>query len=68
MLAGGSANLEMLRELLSSRLQMPVEINNPIKHIAIAPELSKEINNFDRNAIRFGVAIGLALRGVEKKN
>ncbi len=65
-LSGGSANLKMLTSFLNSRMNVPVEIANPLSSLEISQEVASKISNLEQEAVRFGVAIGLALRGIEQ--
>lgn len=64
-LTGGAAHLPRLPAFLQGRLQIPVEIIDPLAGLTIAPSLEARCRNLQEHAAGFGVALGLALRGAE---
>lgn len=66
-LSGGSANLKMFASFLSNRLNVPVETANPLSSLGISQEALSQVNSLEKEAVRFGVAVGLALRGIEQR-
>ncbi len=61
-LAGGSASLPYMREFFQEKFQLPVEFFNPLRNVAVAPELNME--DVGRHAHTMGELVGLALRNV----
>ncbi len=64
LLCGGGAKLKGLIDVLSSQLEIPVEMGNP--WINILPEPKKEIPEFPSE--KYTTALGLALRGVKNNS
>jgi type IV pilus assembly protein PilM len=61
-LSGGGSNLKGFSEFLSSGLNLPVELGNPL--INFNPPFLKSVFNFSAAKLRgFATALGLALRG-----
>jgi type IV pilus assembly protein PilM len=60
-LSGGSSRLKGLREVLASRLKLPVELLNPFRRIAISEKLFDVDYVYDLGPMA-AVAVGLALR------
>lgn len=60
-LSGGSSRLKGLREVLASRLKLPVELFNPFRRIAI-PEKLFDVDYVYEIGPVAAVAVGLALR------
>ena len=63
LLSGGSAQIQGLRELMSERFHVPVDLANPLLKIGYEPSLF-EGRDPARDAPALTVAIGLALRRV----
>ncbi len=61
-LAGGQATLPGLAEYLSSHLGVPVSLGNPWVNVAPVKEVLPDLTL--NEALRYGTAIGLALRSV----
>jgi type IV pilus assembly protein PilM len=61
-LCGGSAGLPYMREFFQEKLQLPVEYFNPLRNVAVAPNLDTEA--IGRSAHALGELVGLALRGI----
>jgi len=61
-LCGGSAGLPYMREFFQEKLQLPVEYFNPLRNVAVAPNLNTE--TISRSAHTLGELVGLALRGI----
>ena len=61
-LCGGSAGLPYMREFFQEKLQLPVEYFNPLRNVAVAPNLNTEA--IGRSAHTLGELVGLALRGI----
>ncbi len=61
-LAGGTATLPYMREFFHEKFQLPVEFFNPLRNVAVAPELDTE--HIGRHAHTMGELVGLALRGL----
>jgi type IV pilus assembly protein PilM len=62
-LCGGGANLKGITDFLQEELKIPVEMGNPLINLSLKrteSPISKE------DLLRFTVAIGLALRGINK--
>jgi type IV pilus assembly protein PilM len=64
LLCGSGANIKGLSELLSKKLDMPVEIGNPFTNSVLLPKKIK--NEENKNALDFTTAIGLAQRTLNK--
>src|SRR3989304_5069125 len=62
-LSGGGALVPFLPEFLQSKLNIPVEIANPLKNIEYAPEIFGNVQP-EKIAPLLTVAIGLAARKV----
>jgi len=63
-LSGGTANLAGLEKYFSDALKIKTQVGNPFGRIQYNPKLEERIKEI---APRFSVAIGLALKGIEKK-
>lgn len=63
-LAGGSAQVQGLMEALRQEFSIPVEMLNPF--LRIVPPIGEGAELIDRNAAQFVVAVGLALRSLDK--
>ncbi len=59
-LAGGGSNLPKISQFLSEKLRLPVEYFNPLRAIAISPQLDGEA--IQKNAHLMGELVGLAAR------
>jgi type IV pilus assembly protein PilM len=62
-LAGGSASIPKLDELVEERLGVPVSIADPFTHMAIAERI--DMAELRRAAPSMMIAVGLALRGFD---
>ncbi len=65
-LAGGTSHLKGLPEYIKSRLDVPVEMANPVKGLNINNELQKKFN-IEQLAANFAVSIGLAYRKIQEE-
>jgi len=65
-LAGGSSGIKKFTTFLGNRLNVPIEVHNPFGIFEIHPDLLARIGDLQKEASRFSVAIGLALRAVEQ--
>jgi len=63
LLSGGSAQMQGLKELMSEKFRVPIELANPLLRIGYEPSLF-EGRDPSREAPALTVAIGLALRRV----
>lgn len=59
-IAGGTARVPGLVELLSERLEVPVQIANPLSHVTIAHGADRAA--LERDASSFAIAVGLGVR------
>ncbi len=59
-IAGGTARVPGLVELLSERLEVPVQIVNPFNHVTIAHGVDRAV--LDREGSAFAIAVGLGVR------
>jgi type IV pilus assembly protein PilM len=59
LLTGGTSLLEGLVESFEKNLELEVSLWNPLSALQMSPDVSKE--NMDKNALKLGVALGLAL-------
>jgi type IV pilus assembly protein PilM len=59
-LCGGSASTPYMREFFREKLQVPIELFNPIRDVAVAD--SAPINEVTRSSHLLGELVGLALR------
>ncbi len=64
-LSGGSAGFPSLVPMIYERLHVPVETDNPLVKFQIAKEALIDQENLERSFPRFGVVLGLALRGAQ---
>lgn len=64
LLAGGTANLPYLREFLEEKLNLPVEIFNPLQRISVGKGV--DVDALAREAHQLGELVGLGLRAAEK--
>jgi type IV pilus assembly protein PilM len=62
-LAGGSAGIKGIDELVEERLGIPTGIANPFSHMALSPKIQAQMLN--RDAPTLIIAVGLALRGFD---
>jgi type IV pilus assembly protein PilM len=60
-LAGGSASIDQLDELVEERLGFPVSVANPFTHMALGEGI--DVTELERAAPAMMIAVGLALRG-----
>ena len=63
LLAGGCAQIQGIDEMLSEKINVPVEIANPFASMTLAPKLKPQ--NLALDAPSLMIACGLAIRGVE---
>ncbi len=63
-LSGGGALIPFLPEFIQSKLNVPIEIANPLRNIEYDPEIFKGVQP-DRIAPLLAVSVGLASRKVE---
>jgi type IV pilus assembly protein PilM len=61
--AGGSAGIEKLPELVEDRLGIHTVLANPFTHMSLAPHLKAQ--DVARDAPSLMIAVGLALRGFD---
>jgi len=64
LLAGGTANLPYLREFLEEKLNIPVEIFNPLQRISVGKGI--DVDALAREAHQLGEIVGLGLRAADK--
>ena len=64
LLAGGTANLPYLREFLEEKLNIPVEIFNPLQRISVGKGI--DVDSLAREAHQLGEIVGLGLRAADK--
>ncbi|MEJ6641975.1 MAG: type IV pilus assembly protein PilM [Akkermansiaceae bacterium] len=64
LLAGGTANLPYLREFLEEKLNLPVEIFNPLQRISVGKGI--DVDSLAREAHQLGEIVGLGLRAADK--
>ncbi|YCM43531.1 type IV pilus assembly protein PilM [Verrucomicrobiaceae bacterium 227] len=64
LLAGGTANLPYLREFLEEKLNIPVEIFNPLQRISVGKGV--DVDALAREAHQLGEIVGLGLRAADK--
>ena len=64
LLAGGTANLPYLREFLEEKLNIPVEIFNPLQRISVGKGI--DVDSLAREAHQLGELVGLGLRAADK--
>jgi len=62
-LAGGSASIRNIDELIEERLGIPAVVANPFAHMSLAPKIRAQLLNRDAPALM--TAAGLALRGFD---
>jgi len=60
-LCGGTVTLPYMREFFHEKLQLPVEFFNPLRNVAVGPNLNPE--DIGHRAHTLGEMVGLALRG-----
>jgi len=63
LLAGGTANLPYLREFLEEKLNLPVEIFNPLQRISVGKGI--DVDSLAREAHQLGEIVGLGLRAAD---
>ena len=61
-LCGGTANLPYAREFFSEKFQLPIEFFNPLRNVAVTPNVNVE--EVVKNAHLLGELVGLGLRSV----
>ncbi len=61
-LCGGTANLPYLREFFSEKFQLPIEFFNPLRNVAVTPNVNVE--EVVKSAHQLGELVGLSLRSV----
>src|SRR5438876_1358712 len=59
-LSGGTASTPYLREFFHEKLQLPIEVFNPLRNVAVAD--SAPVDEIARSAHLLGEPVGLALR------
>lgn len=64
LLAGGTANLPYFREFLEEKLNLPVEIFNPLQRISVGKGI--DVDSLAREAHQLGEIVGLGLRAAGK--
>lgn len=64
LLAGGSANLPYLREFLEEKLNLPVEIFNPLQRISVGKGV--DVDSLATEAHQMGELVGLGLRATDQ--
>ena len=64
LLAGGCAQIQGIDEMLSDKINVPVEIANPFADMSLSPKLKPQSLALDAPSLM--MACGLALRGVGK--
>jgi type IV pilus assembly protein PilM len=62
-LAGGSAGIKGIDELVEERLSIPTSVANPFSHMSLSPKIQTQTLNRDAPALM--IAVGLALRGFD---
>jgi type IV pilus assembly protein PilM len=65
-LSGGAAGTPGLLELLSGRMEIPVEIMDPFRAVSINPK-KFDLDYIQDQATNFAVAVGLAVREVDSR-
>ena len=65
-LCGGEANLIGLADFLSSSLNLPVELGDPLINISKCAFSKKDRDSFGEQFLSFATAIGLAIRGASE--
>lgn len=60
-LAGGSASLPYIREFFHEKLNLPVELFNPMRNVSVSGSVNP--NTIGHHAHTLGELVGLALRG-----
>jgi type IV pilus assembly protein PilM len=66
LLSGGGANLKGLTDFLSLELKIPVELANPWVNI-LPPHLKKVPELSFEESLRYATVLGLALRGIKRR-
>jgi type IV pilus assembly protein PilM len=62
-LAGGSAGIRKIDELVEERLGIHTLVANPFTHMSLAPHIKAD--EISRDAPSLMIAVGLALRGFD---
>lgn len=62
-LAGGSAGIRKVDELVEERLALPTRVANPFAHMSLSPRVNAQ--ELMREAPSMMIAVGLALRGFD---
>jgi len=65
-LSGGSAHLKMFASFLGSRLNVPVEVHDPLKGLSLPQGIDLVLRDAEHDTARLGVAVGAALRAIER--
>ncbi|MFH1397737.1 MAG: type IV pilus assembly protein PilM [Candidatus Omnitrophota bacterium] len=65
-LSGGSTNLARFSAYLNTCLGVPVELIDPLREIYLGPEFKSKFADLSSLAPRLSVAVGLAIRGLDK--
>lgn len=63
-LAGGGANLPMIGEFFYEKLRLPVEYFNPLRNVAVGPDV--DVEKVSSEAHLMGELVGLALRSIDR--
>jgi type IV pilus assembly protein PilM len=61
-LCGGTSSMPYMREFFQEKLQVPIEFFNPLRNVAVAPEVNGA--EIAKSAHLMGEMVGLALRAV----
>ena len=64
LLAGGCAQIQGIDEMLSEKINVPVDVANPFANMSLSPKLKPQSLALDAPSLM--IACGLALRGVTK--
>ena len=67
-LSGGLAHLGILSSFLRDRLKVDIVVDDALKKISIPPATSHGPSAYANEGVRFGIAFGLALRGINEKS
>ncbi len=62
-LAGGSAGIHGIDELVEERLSIPTSVANPFSHMSLSPKIQPQ--TLSRDAPALIISVGLALRGFD---
>lgn len=64
LLAGGGANLTFIADFLQEKLNLPVELFNPMQAVSLSKGVDAE--KLSKESHMIGELVGLALRGIDK--